>query len=418
MLNWIRLLMAALSLPFGYSTIAAQVLQPSGLAKTAQEAKVTDGDPFDLSTGIYYREYKDLFVKDTIPIDFVRTQRNMDPRSRSFGIGGSTSYDMFIIGDVEKFSWVALVLADGGHVKYSRISPGTSYADGVFEDKDDASEFFDSKISWNGHGGWTVKLHDGREYTVQGCSPATTKPGQCAVTEVKNASGERLTIQRDPSGNIVRITSPHGHFIDIKTDAAGRISHTQDDSGRWLDYYYDKQGCLTGSVSWRHDIQQFRYDSRFNMTWVHEKGPYGHDGLGPYDFTISNQYGADDRVVSQQVSNGDSYSAAYHTDAQGRIRQTDVKDNHSLARYFFDETGYVIREDYYRGKLPAWTLKHRFEPQTHRRLGATLSCGARKIDLPAEFAVKMGTLGESHKPFVSEMCHQSAMAKSSSHRKN
>jgi len=85
------------------------VQQPDDLFKQTHD-NISAADPFDVGTGIYYREYEDLSVKDTIPIDFVRTQRNMDPQSRSFGIGGSTSYDMFIVGDVNKFSWVALVL--------------------------------------------------------------------------------------------------------------------------------------------------------------------------------------------------------------------------------------------------------------------------------------------------------------------
>jgi hypothetical protein len=74
-------------------------------------------DPFDVGTGIYYRKYLDLQVEDTNPIRFERTQRNLDLRSRSFGVGGCTSYDTFIIGDVEKFSWVALALADGGQIR-------------------------------------------------------------------------------------------------------------------------------------------------------------------------------------------------------------------------------------------------------------------------------------------------------------
>src|SRR5215471_11493677 len=204
MLTWIRRTFFVLLLPLVCCPIVAQVLEPYGTLTFAEQRGLLDADPFSVSTGIYYREYNDLFVKDTIPINFVRTQRNMDPRSRSFGIGGSTSYDMFIIGDVHKFSWVALVLADGTQVKYSRISPGTSFANGVFEDRADPTEFFGSRISWNAHGGWAVKLLDGREYTVQGCG-AASKPGQCAVTEIKNARGERLTIQRDRDGNIQRI---------------------------------------------------------------------------------------------------------------------------------------------------------------------------------------------------------------------
>jgi len=66
----------------------AQVQQPDDIFKRTHD-NISAADPFDVGTGIYYREYEDLFVKDTIPIDFVRTQRNMDPRSRSFGIGAA-----------------------------------------------------------------------------------------------------------------------------------------------------------------------------------------------------------------------------------------------------------------------------------------------------------------------------------------
>lgn len=412
-----RLLTITLLFSFVCFPGKSQVKQAVGLPAVLQHGGPTGGDPVLISTGIYYREYNDLFIQDTIPISFARTQRNMDPRSRSFGVGGSTSYDMFIIGDVNKFSWVALVLADGAQVKYARISPGTGYSDGVFEDRDDASEFFGSRISWNGHGGWTVKLRDGTEYTVQGCG-ATSKPGQCAVTEIKNAHGDHLTIQRDRDGNILHITSPHGHFIDIKSDAAGRIIHAQDDSRHWVEYSYDPKGCLVRSVNWRRDLQQFHYDSRLNMIWVHEKGPRGRDGLGPYDFTISNRYGPDDRFASQLISNGDRYSAIYHTDAQGRIRQTDVRDNHSLARWFFDESGYEYREELYRGKMLLWTLEDRYEPDTHRRLGLTLSCGSQKTSLPVTFAAKIDALGETHRRYVSEMCRRIVAAKHSSQQED
>src|ERR1700746_433821 len=113
-------------LPVFFSPLTvAQVHQPIEYNANQVAFGVKAGDPFDVETGIYYRTYLDLSIDDGIPIRFERTQRNQDTRSRSFGIGASTSYDMFIIGDTEKFSWVALVLADGGQIRYARISPGT-----------------------------------------------------------------------------------------------------------------------------------------------------------------------------------------------------------------------------------------------------------------------------------------------------
>jgi Domain of unknown function (DUF6531) len=130
--KWV-ILISVFSVLFAPHAIA-QVHQPIELDNQSG-SRISAGDPFDVQTGIYYRTYLDLSIDDSIPIRFERTQRNQDTRSRSFGIGASTSYDMFIIGDTDKFSWVALVLADGGQIRYARISPGTSYSDGVFEDQ-------------------------------------------------------------------------------------------------------------------------------------------------------------------------------------------------------------------------------------------------------------------------------------------
>src|SRR5437763_685982 len=101
----------------------------------------SDADPFDLVTGIYHREYPDLFVQDSIPLSLVRTQRTLDDRSRAFGIGASTSYDMFIVGDAQKFSWVALVQPDGSQIRYERETPGTGFTEAVFKNTTAPTEF-------------------------------------------------------------------------------------------------------------------------------------------------------------------------------------------------------------------------------------------------------------------------------------
>jgi Domain of unknown function (DUF6531) len=98
-----------------------QVSPSDRSSKEIPSMGATDADPFDIVTGIYHREYPDLYVDDSMPLKFVRTQRNMDSTSRAFGIGASTPYDMYIIGD-QKFTWVALVDALGSRIMYPRIS--------------------------------------------------------------------------------------------------------------------------------------------------------------------------------------------------------------------------------------------------------------------------------------------------------
>jgi len=359
----------------------AQVQQPSDIFKQTHD-NISAADPFDVGTGIYYREYEDLFVKDTIPIDFVRTQRNMDPQSRSFGIGGSTSYDMFIIGDVNKFSWVALVLADGGQERYVRVSPGTGFADGVFENKTTLDRFYGSRIAWNQRGGWEVSLRDGSELTIQGCRP-TSKPGQCAVTEIRNPKGDQLTVTRDRDGNILRITSPHGHTVSLKSDPQGRITRAQDDAGHWVSYEYDEHGALKKATNWSGTTQRFRYDDRFNMLSVTERTPS--TGTRPAcSVTVTNRFDEKNRFAGQKVSTGEFASVKYTTTASGDIREVGIQSQDGFEHLFFNDAGYAIREDFSRGKRTVWSLRRVRDAQTNAVLDVRLQCPRGETQVPVK----------------------------------
>jgi hypothetical protein len=378
---------------------AAQVLW--GNAASLPGEKVLDADPFDVSTGVYSRASTDVFVPDSIPINFARTQRTGDDRSRSFGFGGMTSYDMFIIGDTEKFTWVALVMPDGAWARFTRISPGTSY-DGAFEDQNDPGEWHGAQVSWNHAGHWDVRMANGTLFTVLGCN-SNSKPGQCAVTAIQNAVGERLNIQRDREGNILRITSPHGRFVDVNTDSEGRITHVVSDDGRWVDYVYDEKGCLARTINWHRDVQIFQYDDRRNMVYVSEKGS---DKEGPYHFTIRNRYDDQNRFAGQVISTGQISSVSYETYPAGRIRQTNVSDGYTVARHFFDETGWMTKEDLQLGTHSLWQLDYVRNPLAHQVVDFTLTCPAGKFNLPVEAAQKITGMGDERKQYVWQLCQQ------------
>jgi hypothetical protein len=372
---------------------------------------ISAGDPFDVETGIYYRTYLDLFIDDSIPIRFERTQRNQDTRSRSFGIGASTSYDMFIVGDVNKFSWVALVLADGGQVRYVRISPGTSYSDGVFEDQATPGKFLGSRISWNGwHGDWTVALKDGTEFIVQGCN-ANSKAGQCAVTEMKNKSGERLKIKRDGDGNILRITSPHEHFVSVTNDSAGRITHVEDDAKHWVSYEYNSAGALAKSRNWRGDTQDFRYDAQFNMTRVDESGT---DRQGPYRFTIINAFDQQNRFAAQTMDSGGFTSAEYITNESGKVIQVNVGSAEGLSRYFFSESGYEARQEFTPIKGWGWTYELARETASNAPTTLTVHCHTQTITLPIQPGVSLGDSGAGRLDSISAACKKAEASPSKS----
>ena len=379
----------------------AQVHEP--IQFNGARFSVRAADPFDVGTGIYYRTYLDLKVDDTIPILFERTQRNQDLRSRSFGIGGSTSYDMFIVGDVEKFSWVALVLPDGGQIRYARISPGTGYSDGVFEDQATPGQFMGSRISWNWwHGNWTVALKDGTQFTVEGCS-ANSKPGQCAVTEIKNKSGERLRVKRDWDGNIQRIISPNNHLVSVTSDSAGRIIRIDDDAKRWVTYQYDAAGALVKSRSSGGDAQDFTYDAQFNLTRVEELGK---DSKGPYHFTINNEFNEQNRFKAQTVSTGTFASAQYITDGKGNVVQVNVHGPEGLSRYFFNDLGYETRQEFKPVKGFGWTYERMRNPVSNATTRVIVHCQRATIELPIQLDIPLGEDGEARIDYLSAACGQ------------
>lgn len=182
--------------------------------------------------------------------------------------------------------------------------------------------------------------------------------------------------------------------------------HAQDDSGNWVSYTYDQNACLVSTNNWRKDHQEFRYDAKFNMVYLHEWGPHGRDGKGPYNFSIINRFDSQNRLAYQRVSTGERWSVRYQSDSQGRIRQTAVQDNIGLARHFFDEAGYEYREEYEVANQKKWVLDYTWQPRTHKLVNLALSCSGIKKNMPLKVAEEIDAMGESHKAILTEFCRQ------------
>ena len=158
-----------------------------------------DGDPVNLSTGLFVMTKTDLILPDVLPIAFTRRYRPRDTMSRAFGIGASHSYDLFLVGTTFPYTYVDVILPDGGRIHYDRISPGTGYADAIYENTTGPTGFFKSKISWNTTG-YKVELKDGTVYNFKDGFQAT-RPGQAGLLSVTDRYGNALTITRDTNGN-------------------------------------------------------------------------------------------------------------------------------------------------------------------------------------------------------------------------
>jgi YD repeat-containing protein len=373
----LKTIFTALAICFCFAFPSA-VRQPSIRSAPLSVTRTTDGDPIDLFTGLYIRTNVDIVVPDTIPIKLERTYRNADRRSRAFGIGASHPYDMFIVGDAVAFSYVELILADGGRLHYDRISPGKSYSDGVFEHTNRTTEFFRSRINWIGSG-WTVSLKDGSSYKILGCSPSSTKPGQCGVIEHRDAHGNVLTIERQPNGNITRIVSPNKKWVAFTYDSGDRVIRADSSIGRSVQYQYDQKGRLVSVVPPTGLRLRYEFDDEDRMTAILEPGVDVHNF---YDHDLCIR-----QTVAMRGRSGE-FKFNYIFDAQKKHTKTEVNEpDGTLRRVTFDTDGDTLMDTRHAGRFDEASLNYELNPRTKAVESLTVSCKSTgaKVKVPGPF---------------------------------
>ena len=218
-----------------------------------------DGDPVDLGTGLLVVEKMDLMLPDVLPITLTRTYRQNDTTSRPFGIGATHPYEILLLGNTFPYTFQDVVLPNGGRIHYDRISPGTGFADAVFENLSVPGPFYKSRINWNGFG-WDLRLKNGTVLVFPD-GFGTGTPRHAALLRVEDRYGNEITLNRDRDANLTRITSPHNRWIQFTYDTSARITTATDNSGRSVVYTYDASGRLWKVTDTNNGVTEYTYDS-------------------------------------------------------------------------------------------------------------------------------------------------------------
>lgn len=292
-----------------------------------------DADPVDCGTGLFLNSATDLMINDIMPIQISRTYRPRDAASRAFGIGTNLAYDIFLVGDVNPWTYQELILPDGGRIRFNRISPGTSFTDAVYEHRASATSYYGSTIR-RGSGAacyWDLALMDGSHI----CFPESTSSGsarRAAALSMSDRYGNALTFTRT-NDNLTRIASPSGRAVDLQYDSANRITQATDNIGRTVKYEYDAQGRLVKVTDPLGNFEAFTYDSAHRMLTVQDKRG---------NLMVTNEYDGNGRVAKQTYADGTTNLLAYTLDASNRVTQTDITNERGVVkRMVFGSGGYV-----------------------------------------------------------------------------
>jgi YD repeat-containing protein len=260
-------------------------------------------------------------------LPFVRKYRPQDDRSRAFGIGTNDSFDIFPVGDVKTFSYIELILADGGRIHFDRVSKGTDLANAKFRTGNRMeSPFSLSSLWWNGNG-WSIATLDGWTYKFPSTNPGRLVQ-QGALVGIEAGSGHSFIIQRNSSGDLQRIQAPDSSWIEFACDSTHRVTSATNDSGRSVQYGYDDAGRLIHVKDSGGGDETYQYNSLNRMTAVldAERRP-----------VLVNTYGYLGEVTSQTLADGRKLLYEYGWDSNQRL--TYVK--------FTDPRGYSI--DWWQG---------------------------------------------------------------------
>ena len=291
-----------------------------------------DGDPVDLSTGLFVYDKTDLLVTDVLPISVKRTYRQGDGASRSFGIGSAHLYDMFL-WSVNNYQDTDLILPDGGRIHYVRISPGTGYADAVYEHTTTPGAFYKSRIRHNGVG-WDLRLRDGTVFVF---------PEYAPLSAIRDRYGNQISVFRS-GANITQVLSPNGRWIQFSYDSNNRVTQAKDNIGRTVGYTYDTGGRLWKVTDTNNGLTEYTYDSSGRMLTVK-------DARGIVYLT--NEYDTNSRIITQTLADdtpgittdNPTYHFVYTTNGSGKVIQTDVTDPRGkIRRVTFSSTGYVLTD--------------------------------------------------------------------------
>jgi RHS repeat-associated protein len=329
-----------------------------------------DGEPVDLGTGLFVYKKTDLMLPDLIPLVLTRTYRQNDPISRSFGVGASQPYDMFMIGDnntfPEGYTYQDLILADGGRIHFQRTSPCTGangycdFGNAVYEHTTSGSDFYGAIIRQQGcspNGFWTLTKKDGTVYCFPD-SDASNNPRSASPTSMRDRYGNTLNFVRDSSANLTQITGPSGRWIQFTYDASNRITQSKDSIGRTVSYSYDAGGRLTQVVDANGGTWHYTYDAFNQMTAIQ-------DARGI--FYLTNQYDTNGRVLGQTQGDNTNFQFSYTTDpVTGNITRTDVTDPRGTIRSTnFNANGYKTSSVFAVGQPEQQTITYNRDPNSN-----------------------------------------------------
>lgn len=218
----------------------------------------------DLRRGKFILRQTDLSLKEAgfeIPLTRTYTPDDWLPQNKvhAFGLNANHPYDIAPLGTRNPYTEQFIVLEDGDFLYFPRVSPGTSYADAIFQQVESGNTFYKAVTRWDGTG-WVTRLQDGA--TIRFPESYNAKSlAEGAPTEMVDKDGHKIELIRDWHRNLREIRGPDGASIKLDYDDQNRIVRAKDSRGEWVMYTYDSVGYLTSAIHSDGTVRSYSYEA-------------------------------------------------------------------------------------------------------------------------------------------------------------
>jgi RHS repeat-associated protein len=265
-----------------YEFSGAMVGNGSAGPGTGNEVQVDDGDPVNLSNGLFTYRKTDLSLPDVIPLTLTRTYRQNDSGNRAFGIATSHPYEMFLGGDgrlIPNTPYVDLFLPDGTRIHFVQSPDPNTYMH-----YSSASSWYGASISHVGNaygknlpGYWQLRTKDGTYYSFPQSENLISASCQ-ALVGITDRHGNQVLLNRAPQVmyngtpycDLMSITSPNGRSISFQYDGGHHIISATDNGGRAVHYSYDGNGRLISVIDVNGGETDYVYDDQAQMLTIED----------------------------------------------------------------------------------------------------------------------------------------------------
>jgi YD repeat-containing protein len=283
-----------------------------------------------MATGLFVQKRVDFRIDEEFPLELARTYRNKDDKSRAFGIGGQSSLDIFLVGQMG--TYIDLILEEGTQIHFDRVRNEQSFATQLYRAKPYQGDRFSRAEAIYEKDGWRLKTIDGWTYFF----PYRPKAQSAMVTVLTgfiDPTGHRFEMERDATGDLMGVKTPGGKWLHLEHDTEHRIRSITASTGRIVNYRYDVSGRLVAVSDSDGNSESYTYDDKSQMLTVED---------GSRVPRLTNTYFPDGSIRSQTLADGRKFYFWYERDLRNLLVSTSLTDpNGMMTSMNYSSHGYT-----------------------------------------------------------------------------